>query len=173
MKNVSEGKAMKKYAANGFTLMEMMITVAIIGILAALGYPSYIKYVTEARRSDATINLARIASLQEKFFTECGFYAGTLGAVRNCGAGGTLAAGLAAGGLTRDGNYIITAVVDPGPPPLNTPGGGGFTLTATPAGLQAVRDAAKCTTLRINNIGQKTATGTEGNLIDGGRCWKK
>jgi type IV pilus assembly protein PilE len=176
LKNVFEGNAMKKCAANGFTLMEMMITVAIIGILAAIGYPSYIKYVTETRRSDATINLTRIASLQEKFFTECGRYADTLGVSgtpRNC-AGGVMDAGLMAGGLTRDGgNYILTAVVAPGPAPLNAAGGGGFTLTATPAGLQAVRDAVRCTTLTINNIGVKTATGTEGDPINGGRCWKK
>ncbi len=176
LNSVSEGYAMNKYTANGFTLMELMIAVLIIGILAAIGYPSYIKYVTETRRSDATINLTRIASLQEKFFTECGRYADTLavsGTPRNCG-GGIMDAGLMAGGLTRDGgNYIVTAVVAPGPGPLNAAGGGGFTLRATPAGLQAVRDAVKCTTLTINNIGVKTATGTEGNPIDGGRCWKK
>jgi type IV pilus assembly protein PilE len=175
LKNVFEGNAMKKSAANGFTLMEMMITVAIIGILAAIGYPSYIKYVTETRRSDATINLVRIASLQEKFFTECGRYADTLGVSgtpRNC-AGGVMDADLVVGGATREGHYILAAVVAPGPAPLNAAGGGGFTLTATPAGLQATRDAARCTTLTISNIGLKTATGTEGNLTDGGRCWKK
>lgn len=166
---------MKKYTTNGFTLMEVMITVVIVGILAAIGYPSYIKFVTESRRSDATINLTRIAALQEKNFTECGRYADTLAITptpRNC-VGGIMDAGLVAGGLTRDGNYVITAAVTPGPAPLNAPGGGGFTLTATPAGLQAVRDGLKCTTLRITEVGQKTATGTEGNPVDGGRCWKK
>jgi len=165
---------MKRIGANGFTLIEAMITVVIIAILAAVGYPSYINFVTEARRSDATINITRIASLQEKFFTECGRYAVTLGVSgtpRNC-AGGVMDAGLAAGGATREGHYILTAVVAPGPAPVNAPGGGGFTLTATPAGLQATRDAAKCTTLTINQIGVKAATGTDGGPT-GGRCWKK
>src|SRR4030065_24947 len=155
---------MKKYGANGFTLMEMMIAVAIIGILAAIGYPSYIKYVTETRRSDATINLTRIASLQEKFFTDCGRYADTLGVSgtpRNC-AGGVMDADLWVGGATRVGHYILTAAVAPGPAPLFAAGGGGFTLTATPTpgGLQETRDVAKCATLTIHNIGSKTATGT-------------
>ena len=65
---------MKKPGANGFTLMEVMITVVIVGILASIAYPSYTNYVTAARRSDATINLTRIAAQQEKFFTECGTY---------------------------------------------------------------------------------------------------
>jgi len=173
--NYFEGNAMKKYGANGFTLMEVMITVVIVAILAAIGYPSYIRFVSESRRSDATINLTRIASLQEKNFTECGRYADILAVTptpRNC-AGGIMDAGLVAGGATRDGNYVITAVVTPGPLPLAAPGGGGFTLTATPNGLQAVRDGLECTTLTLNNVGLKTATGTDGNLIDGGRCWKK
>jgi len=164
---------MKKPGANGFTLMEMMIAVAIIGILAALAYPNYIQYISETRRSDATINLVRIASLQEKFFTECGFYAGTLGAVRNCGTS-TLAAGLTAGGATTEGHYTIAVVTIPGPPPLATPGGGGFTLTATPAGLQAVRDGLRCATITITNTGARDATGTASPAgTNGGRCWKR
>lgn len=163
---------MKKYNANGFTLMEVMITVVIIGILAAIGYPSYINYVTEARRSDATINLTRIAALQEKFFTECGFYAGTLGAARNCGAG-TLAAGLGAGGATTEGHYVL-AVTNLIAGPTGVAGGGGYTLTATPAGLQATRDAAKCATLTITDTGVKDATGSDALLgPNGGKCWKK
>jgi len=165
---------MRKNSESGFTLIELMITVVILGILVGVGYPSYINYVTEARRSDATINITRIASLQEKFFTECGRYADTLGVSgtpRNC-AGGVMDAGLVAGGATREGHYILTAVVAPGPAPVNAPGGGGFTLTATPVGLQATRDAVKCTTLTINQTGVKAATGTHGGPT-GGRCWKK
>jgi type IV pilus assembly protein PilE len=174
MRIISEGNAMKKYTTNGFTLMEVMITVVIIGILAAIGYPNYIKYVTESRRSDATINLTRIAALQEKFFTECGFYAGTLGAARNCGAG-TLAAGLGAGGATTEGHYVL-AITNLIAGPTGVPGGGGYTLTATPTpgGLQATRDAAKCATLTITDTGAKDATGSDSPPgTNGGKCWKK
>ena len=151
---------MRTSSASGFTLIELMITVIIVGILAAIAYPSYTQYVAQTRRSDATINLTRIAALQERFFTECGRYAGTLGAVQNCGTG-TLAAGLAAGGTTMDGYYTLIAAVIPGPPPLAAPGGGGFTLTATPALSQATADSTKCTTLTITNTGAKDATGSD------------
>lgn len=173
---------MKKPGANGFTLMEVMITVVIIGILAAIAYPSYTNYVTAARRSDATINLTRIAALQEKFFTRCGRYADNLiGTPIPCGPAPATAifdAGLAAGGVTRDGYYTLTATVTPGPPPLGggagAPGGGGFTLTAAPALTQATADLTKCTTLTLANTGAKDATGSDSPVgTNGGKCWKK
>lgn len=166
---------MRKSNLQGFTLVELLITVVILGILAAIAYPSYTSYVAQTRRSDATTNLSRIAAIQEKFFTECGRYANNLGisgTARNCGTG-TLDAGLAAGGLTIDGHYAITAVVFPGPLPLSAPGGGGFTLTAQPAGTQFAADNAKCNAITLNQAGAKTAGGTEGNMTNGGRCWKK
>ena len=162
---------MRKYSANGFTLMEVMITVVIVGILAAVAYPSYTNYVTAARRSDATINLTRIASLQEKFFTRCGQYATNLiMAPIACGPPPnppqTFDPGLAAGGLTRDGYYTLTVVV------VN--GDGGYTLRAAPAGTQATADLAKCATLTIAATGVKDATGSDSPpLTNGGKCWKK
>ena len=70
---------MKKYGANGFTLMEVMITVVIVAILAGIAYPSYTRFVTETRRSEATIALTQLAAQQEKFFTQCGVYAEIIG----------------------------------------------------------------------------------------------
>ena len=172
MKIVSEDNAMKKYSANGFTLMEVMITVVIIGILASIAYPSYTNYVTAARRSDSTINLTRIAALQEKFFTQCGVYANNLIETPvACGPNPpnpprALITGLAAGGVTRDGYYTLTFVV--------VANDGGYTLRATPAGTQATADAGKCGTLDIAATGAKSATGSDSLLgPNGGKCWKK
>ncbi len=58
----------------GFTLTELMITVAIIGILASIAIPIYRGYVTKARRSDAMTALQTVALYEEKCFTEKGSY---------------------------------------------------------------------------------------------------
>ena len=161
---------MRKYSAKGFTLMEVMITVVIVGILAGIAYPSYTQYVAQTRRSDATINMTRIAALQEKFFTRCGVYAVALDTPLACGPNPpnpplSLISGLTAG-ATSDGYYTVIAA--PG-----AAADGGYLLTATPAGTQATADATKCTTLTINATGIKKATGTDGNPTNGGKCWKK
>lgn len=163
---------MKKPGANGFTLMEVMITVAIIGILATIAYPSYTNYVTAARRSDSTINLTRIAALQEKFFTQCGTYANNLIETPvACGPNPPRAmiTGLSATGATSDGYYTIT-VAPFGPAGIL----GGYTLTATPAGTQATADVGKCATIAIDSTGVKSASGSDSLLgPNGGKCWKK
>ena len=71
----------------GFTLIELMIVVVIIGVLASIAYPSYQKYTTSTRRTDAQSALLQLANQQERFFTECNYYATTLTGTRACGAG--------------------------------------------------------------------------------------
>ena len=68
---------MKKHPY-GFTLIELMITVVIIGVLAGIAYPGYRDYVTQARRSEAQTLLLSIVNQQEKFFSDCSWYAATL-----------------------------------------------------------------------------------------------
>jgi type IV pilus assembly protein PilE len=65
---------MKNNRRSGFTLIELMITVVIISILAAIAYPSYNRYVTQTRRSDAQIAIQQVANKLEKFFGYCNTY---------------------------------------------------------------------------------------------------
>lgn len=55
--------------SNGFTLIELMITVAIVAILAVIAYPTYVDQVRKSRRTEARSMLLEVASRQERFFT--------------------------------------------------------------------------------------------------------
>ncbi len=54
---------------HGFTLIELMITVAIVGILAAIALPSYQDSIRKSRRADAKSDLMGLANAQERYFT--------------------------------------------------------------------------------------------------------
>ena len=81
---------MKITRISGFTLIEVMIVVVILSILVAIAYPSYTKYTIQSRRSDAQIALTQAASLQEKFYSDCGHYAQIPHGTRNTRACGTV-----------------------------------------------------------------------------------
>lgn len=139
----------------GFTLIELMIVVVIVGILATIAYPSYTRYMIQARRSDGQAALLRVAAAQEKFFADCNWYAGLLGTARMCGTGpsnGVL--GLNAMSVDQHYQLQLSATAT------------AFTASAIPQNIQAAD--AECTALGITNIGAKTATGTNTS-----RCWRK
>lgn len=123
-----------KKTQSGFTLIELMITVAIIGILAAIAYPSYQNYTKQTRRSDAQIALTQAANQQERYFTECNIYTSNLGGTRTNTCNGALGYGT----TSPEGHYTLS-------PAAGTIAAGcttyscGYTLTATPVatGLQA------------------------------------
>lgn len=65
----------------GFTLIELMIVVAIIGILAAIAIPNFLNYQCKAKQSEAKTLLGNIATAEEAYFTEYDKYKNDLGAI--------------------------------------------------------------------------------------------
>lgn len=132
---------------SGFTLIELMVTVAIIGILAAAAYPSYVQYVVRSNRAAADSFLLEVASMQERFLVDNRSYATSLAAL-----------GYTSLPAAISPNYQITVTAVAGPPL-------GYVLTATPQGTQATNDTA-CGTLTLSSTGDKSISGT------GSSCWK-
>ncbi|MGJ8619302.1 MAG: type IV pilin protein [Methylophilaceae bacterium] len=103
---------MKKFnpAQNGFTLLELMIVVAVIGILASIAMPAYTNYIKKGKAAEATSNLADLRIKAEQFFQDNRTYAGM-----NCAPADlkyfTYTCTAADGsGATGDANgYLITA----------------------------------------------------------------
>jgi type IV pilus assembly protein PilE len=149
---------------NGFTLIELMITVVIIGILAAIAYPSYTQYIKQSRRSDAFTALTQLANNLEKFYSQCGAYTTdntTSGGV-NCttptAGPGTLGLG---SNQSPDGYYTLSIAT--GTPPYT------ITATANSGGVQ--NQDTDCRTLTLDSTGAKTSKNSGGTVTT--NCWKK
>lgn len=132
-------------AQKGFTLIEMMIVLAIIGILTAIAVPNYMSYVTEARRSDGQVALLDLATRADRYFTDNNTYVGV-----------TLA-GVGMPAASPEGQYNLQ---------ISAAGATSYTLQAAPTGSHAINDT-ECATLTYNELGQKGITGT-GTAAD---CW--
>lgn len=134
----------------GFTLIELMIVVAIVGILAAIAYPSYQRYVADARRADAQTNLLQLAQFMERYYTSNGRYA--------TAAGGNKGPALPFSKSPRDGSddfYTLS---------LGNVSNTTYTLTATPKGPMA---GDVCGNLSLNQAGVK---GVTKSTVD--ECWQ-
>ena len=127
--------------SKGFTLIELMITVAIVAILAAVALPSYRNYFIRAARVQAQTELLELASMQEKIYLNSNAYTANVATAYT----GTAAGGLGrTSGTTQDARYVLSLT-------LGT-GSQSFVLTATPgAGTQQVGDG----NLSISENGQK------------------
>ncbi len=131
-------------ATRGFTLIELMVAVAIVGILAAVAYPSYQQYVSKSRRSEAKSLLLDAAAREEQYFMDNRAYTTTM-----------TSSGLGYSSTSSEhGYYTLSAAIT-----ATT-----FTLTATAQGSQA--DDA-CGNFTLTNDGTKDVTGS----ADASTCW--
>lgn len=124
----------------GFTLIELMIAVALVAILAAVALPSYTEYIKRSSRGAAQSELVELAAVQEKIFLNSNAYASSVTTAYSGSSTGGLGATT---GLSRDSRYSFGTTVD----------GASFTLTATPvSGSTQAGDG----NLSIDAQGQRT-----------------
>lgn len=137
-------------ASSGFTLIEILLAVAIIGILAAIAVPSYSIFITKANRTDAMNFLSEVAGEQQRYFSENNEYASTMN---------ELDYGNAATFPSPEGHYTISIS-------NSTTANLDYVLSATPVvgGRQA--DDDECDVFTISSTGVKANTGGSSS-----NCW--
>ena len=143
-----------KTKQTGFTLIELMIVVAIVGILTSVGYPSYQHYIQKAKRSEAEAALVSMATAMEQWRVENNYNY----TVVNVGAGSTA---IFSDQVPTDGSGTKTYTLS-----ISTLAAGNYTLTATPV---APQDSDSCGVLTLDSTGVK---GANGIAPDTAGCWE-
>ncbi|KRG69155.1 type IV pilin protein [Pseudoxanthomonas dokdonensis] len=135
-----------KHSQSGFTLLELMIVVAIVAILSTIAYASYQDQIVRSRRAAAAVCLQQAAQFVERYYSTSMTYVGA-GNPPACDA--DVAAHYSAPTFTA------------------APTAKAFTLQIAPTGAQATKDT-KCGTLSLNQAG---ARGKSGSAADASECW--
>ena len=99
---------MKKLKVRGFTLIELMITVAIVGLLSAIAYPSYNSSILKGKRAQGRTALVELMQQQERYFTERNCYLGFTTASTGVATASAPNPAGACGGLTATGVPLKT-----------------------------------------------------------------
>jgi len=134
--------------SRGFSLIELLITVAIIGMLVAIAIPMYPDYVTRSRRADGQAKLMQVAQELKRCYTQYSKYNDN-----SCSV-------VSSGTVNEPSDQRFYVISASGIALTESV----FTLTATPQNEQA--DDTDCTTLKLTYLGGQGATGT-----DTDSCW--
>ena len=136
----------------GYTLIELLITIAIVAILASIANAAYTSQIQKSRRTDARSALLDLAGREEKLFSTMNAYSQTASDL-----------GYAAFPATVGSGYYQVTVAAPDP---NQGGAAGtYSITATPRGTQL--NDTTCASLSVNQLGAQTAT----PAANAATCW--
>ncbi len=140
----------------GFTMLELLIVMMIVGILLAVSYPSYMGQLRKSRRAESAVALESMAQAQERFYARFRTYTSIV-------SGGGGCAGQACGlgqpsTETQNEYYLLTA----------NGNATSYTMTATAQGSQ-FKDY-DCRTLTVNSVGIKGAASASG-VDTSDECW--
>lgn len=125
----------------GFTLLELLIAILIVGILTSIGYASYSSHVLKAKRADGQVALLQLAGDLERYYIEHNSYAGAT--LSNVGSSKK----------SPEGYYQLA---------ITSANQTSFSIKANP-----LQNDPKCGALTYNNLGQKGNTGN----IKASVCW--
>ena len=128
----------------GFTLIELMIVVAVLSIIVAIGYPSYMEHIKKSRRAEGMGQLLELADRMERAYSDRGTYPTNISEVYVA---------------TTDGGFYTLSIV--------SANNISFTVNAAPTSL-GKQDTDKCKTFTLTSLGQKSVTNSSMN----DQCWK-
>jgi type IV pilus assembly protein PilE len=148
---MSKQTATPRSAQDGFTLIELMITVAIVAILATIASTSYNSQVQKSRRTDARSAILDLAGREEKLFSTTNAYSAVASDLGYAAAGTPWP-------IAVGSNYYNVGVTVGNPPTT-------YVITATPINSQ-VSDT-QCTTLFVDQTGLQSSTGSATTAT----CW--
>lgn len=149
-----------KHWQKGFTLVELMIVVAILGILGSIAYPAYTQQMLKSKRSDAFVGVQQVAQLQEEYFNRHMSY-----------ADGFITLGYTSSPIKSPNQaYNISLTVEPAGCSGNTVSPClDYTISARPATAAQQKDK-ECAVISYDNVGRKSSKTSSGTTST--TCWK-
>jgi len=138
----------------GFTLIELIIVIAIVGILTSIALPMYRDYVIRANRTEAKAALAAVALAQERFYSANNTYTSNIASL------GSMTV-VKSTGETDGGYYSISIALQSS--------GNAYTLSATPQ-AKAGQASDNCKILTLTNTGLKNVSGANSGYT-AANCW--
>ena len=140
----------------GFNLIELMVVVAIVGIIAAIAYPSYLEQIQSSRRADCSGALVSLGGAMERHYSVNGSYLGAADGGGNTGTPAIFSAACPVDGGDASYNLTIQAAT------TST-----YTLNAVPTGVQT---GDKCGTYSLSNTGVKGVVDAKSGMT-WQQCW--